>query len=108
MLFRRTGPEHEAHLLSNRVAIRFSLKVAAAIATERLTLGATRHLAGGPHSRSTIKLPGLCGREREELGRFSDANASGPKAHLPSVVDGLLGWMRMQTHFLKRLSQDLD
>jgi hypothetical protein len=31
MLFRRTGPEHEAHLLSNRVAIRFRLKVAAAI-----------------------------------------------------------------------------
>jgi hypothetical protein len=43
MLFRRTGREHEAHLLSNRVAIRFSLKVAAAIATERPTLGAKRH-----------------------------------------------------------------
>jgi hypothetical protein len=40
MLFRPNGPEHEAHLLSARVAIRFRFPIATAIAAERLTLDA--------------------------------------------------------------------
>jgi hypothetical protein len=38
MLFRPNVPEHEAHLLSNRVAIRFSLPIAAGIVTEPLKM----------------------------------------------------------------------
>jgi len=45
MLFGPNGPEHEAHLLSARVAIRFSLPHTTVTATAQQTLDATRHYA---------------------------------------------------------------
>jgi hypothetical protein len=41
MLFGPNGPEHEAHLLSARVAIRFSLPHTTVTATAQQTLDAT-------------------------------------------------------------------
>jgi hypothetical protein len=43
MLFGQNGPEHEAHLFSSRVAIRFSWRLADATATAPLTLDAMTH-----------------------------------------------------------------
>ena len=43
MLFRPNGPEHEAHLLSARVAIRFRFPIATATTAEPPKSDATRH-----------------------------------------------------------------
>jgi hypothetical protein len=73
MLFRPNGPEHEAHLLSARVAIHFSLPPAIVRATERWTLGTTRHHAasGCParlvERRSTLVKP--CLRRSSTMAR---------------------------------------